>query len=250
MKLGAFATVGFNSSGRSKSRRRLSRASLIFAVALFALPAFSQHSGGGTTSIPAINTQGVSTPMSGTSPTDNPGNTRRGVAIRVNILDSNKLALKQQSLVRVTNQGTGRVLFQTTKGTEAIFGDLAPGKYLIEVGAAGYIAAHQEVNIPDLGHDVSENFLLTRDPAAVNLSLGDEPGLRGKPRKLAEKGAVALQLGNFSEARKYLKITNHDCLASFTTSMGILLTPWKQKLPWWHAARIRFPLARCWQVRI
>lgn len=209
MEWGAtFETVCFNSSGRSKSRLRLARAFLIFAVVVGALPAFSQHGASAPSSVPQ--NQGLSTPMSGTSPTDNPGNTRRGVAIHITILDSNKQPLKQQSLVRVTNQDTSQVFFQTTKGTEAYFGDLAPGNYLIEVGAAGYIAAHLKASIPDLAHDVTENILLSRDPAAVNLSLGDEPGLRGKPRKLAEKGVVALQLGNFSEARKYLEIANRQ----------------------------------------
>ena len=148
--------------------------------------------------------------MSNSSPTDMPDNTRRGVAIRVNIVDSNKQPLKQQCLVRITNQDTGRVLFQTTKGTEATFADLVPGKYLIEVGAAGYIAARQEVKIPDLAHDVTENFSLARDPAAVNLTLGDEPGMPSKVRKEAQKGVEALELGNFIEARKYLEAANHQ----------------------------------------
>ncbi len=167
--------------------------------------------------------------MSGTSPTDNPGNTRRGVSIRVSISDSNKQPLKQQSLVRVTNQGLGRVLFQTTRGAEAIFGDLPPGKYLIEVGAAGYVPVHMEVNIPDLAHDVTENILLTRDPAAVNLSLGDEPGMPSKVRKQAEKGVQALELGNFMEARKYLEAANRQYSTSSTINFLLAYTALQQK---------------------
>jgi hypothetical protein len=134
-----------------------------------------------------------------------PVETRRGVAIRVSVLDEQKHLLKQQALVRVTNQNTGRILFQTAHGLEVIFADQPPSKYLIEVGAAGYIAVHEQVTIPDLGHDITERIILTRDPAAVNVSLGDEPGLSGKARKEAEKGVQALELGNFIEARKYLE---------------------------------------------
>ena len=184
---------------------RLSWASLIVVVA-FAIPALSQGgSGAPTTFTPR---QGIATPTSN-SPSGRPEDTRRGVAIHVNILDSNKQPLKQQSLVRITSQETGRVFFQTTKGTEAIFSDLAPGKYLIEVGSAGYLGTHAEVNVSDVAHDATQNFFLPRDPAAANLSLGDEV-LPAKVRKQAEKGVQSLVLGNFAEARKYLEAANRQ----------------------------------------
>ena len=144
--------------------------------------------------------------MSDTSTGSIPGDTRRGVAITVTILNDQKQPLKQQSLVRITNKSTGRVFFETTRGTEAIFPNLPPGKYTIEVGAAGYFAMHGNVDIPDLAHDVTQTAYLTRDPAAVNFSLGDEKDLSGKSRKAAEKGVQALELGNFVEARKYLEV--------------------------------------------
>ncbi len=164
------------------------------------------------------------------SPTGNvPQDTRRGVAIRITILDEQKQPLKQQSLVRVTNQGTGRVLFETSRGTEAIFPNLSPGKYLIEVGAAGYVAMHGEVNIPDLGHDVSENVYLSRDPAAVNFSLGDRGELPAKAYKEAEKGVQALQLGNFVEARKYLEAANHQYSTSSEINFLLAYVALQQK---------------------
>lgn len=165
----------------------------------------------------------------GNQPGDVPGDTRRGIAIHVNILDANKQPLKQQALVRLTNQGTGTVFFQTAKGSEAIFANLAPGKYLIEVGAAGYIAARMEANIPDLAHDVTENFSLARDPAAVNLTLGDEPGMSSKVRKEAEKGVQALELGNFVEARKYLEAANQKYPSSSSINFLLAYTAFQQK---------------------
>ncbi len=214
----------FESLPGGRSRLRLSRAALIVAVVFCALPALCQRAGGGT----SVQTQGLKTPM-GNSTGDHPDDTRRGVAIHVNILDSSKQPLKQQSLVRVTNQGTGRVLFQATKASETVFADLTPGKYLIEVGAAGYVAVRQEVNIPDLAHDVTWNFLLTRDPAAVNLALGDEPGMSSKVRKQAEKGVQALELGNFVEARKYLEVANRQYPTSSAINFLLAYTALQQK---------------------
>jgi len=148
------------------------------------------------------------------SPSGRPDDTRRSGAIHVTILDSNKQPLKQQALVRVTSQDTGRVYFEIARGTEAIFNGITPGKYLIEAGSAGYVAAHQQIEIPDLAHDFTETVYLPRDPAAVNLSLDEETGLPSKARKDGEKGVRALQLGNFVEARKYLEAADREYSSS------------------------------------
>jgi tetratricopeptide (TPR) repeat protein len=211
-----------------RPKLRLSPTSVMLAVVLFALPAISQRSGGSPPPTVPQN-QGLNVPMSGSSPTDNPGNVRRGVSIRVNISDSSKQPLKQQSLVRVTNQESARVLFQTTRDAQAIFDNLPPGKYLVEVGAAGFVPVHMEVNIPDLAHDVTENILLTRDPAAVNLSLGDQNELSAKARKDALKGVQALELGNFVEARKYLEAANHQNPSSSTLNFLLGYVALQQK---------------------
>ncbi len=157
----------------------------------------------------------------GNKPSGQPDSGRRTIAIRVTVLDSNKQPLKQQSLVRVTSQETGRVYFTITRGTEAIFSDVLPGKYLIEAGSAGYLAVHQEIDIPDLAHDFTETVYLGRDPAAVSLSLDDEKQLPSKARKDALKGIQALELGNFVEARKYLEAADRQY--SLSASIKFLL---------------------------
>ncbi len=129
----------------------------------------------------------------------------------------------------MTNQGTGRVLFQTTRGTEAIFADLPPGKYLIEVGAAGYVAGEIEASIPDLSHDASQQIYLARDPAAVNLSLGDAGELPAKVHKVAAKGVQALQLGNFAEAHKYLDAANRQYPSSSSINFLLAYVALQQK---------------------
>src|ERR1019366_7626375 len=129
--------------------------------------------------------------------------------------------LKQQSLVRVTNQATGAVFFQTTNASAAKFPDLPAAKYLIEVGAAGYFAVHELIAVNDIAYDVNEKIFLERDPTAVDLKLKDAGQLPSKARKEAEKGVLALELSSFIEARKHLEAANH--LHPASSSINFLL---------------------------
>jgi tetratricopeptide (TPR) repeat protein len=133
---------------------------------------------------------------------------RGGVTIRVNIVDEQKQPLKQQALIRITNQANGRVYFQTSRGGATAFNDLAPATYLLEVGSAGYLGYHKEV-VLGTERDTTESIVLARDPAAVDLALKDPAQLPAKARKEAEKGIQALEFSNFVEARKHLEAANH-----------------------------------------
>jgi tetratricopeptide (TPR) repeat protein len=157
----------------------------------------------------------------GPGPFGTQGAARSGATIYVTILDENKKPLKQQALIRLTNQETGRVLFQTTRGSEVNFPELPAGKYLVEVGAVGYLGMHHEISVPDIAHDVHETAILSRDPAAVDLSLKDAAQLPSKARKEAEKGVQALELSNFVEARKHLEAASHQYPSS--SSINFLL---------------------------
>lgn len=133
--------------------------------------------------------------------------TRGDINIRITIVDENKQPLKQQSVVRVTNKTNGRVFFQTTKDSVAVFNQLPPDKYLIEAGAAGYLGTHMDADI-GATRDIAQTLTLLRDPAAVDLSLKNKAQLPPKARKEAEKGLEALQFSNFVEARKRLESAN------------------------------------------
>ena len=147
--------------------------------------------------------------------------TRSGANLRVTIVDENKKPLKQQALIRLTGQDSGRILFQTTRAGETTFTDLPVDKYLLEVGAAGYVGRHTEFVIPNIAYDLNETVILSLDPAAVELKLKDPGQLPGKARKEAEKGIQALQLSNFVEARKHLEAANHQYPSS--SSINFLL---------------------------
>ena len=147
--------------------------------------------------------------------------TRSGASVHVSIVDENKKPLKQQSMIRLSGQDSGKILFQTTRGGEATFTDLPVDKYLLEVGAAGYLGTHYEFTIPNIAYDLNETVTLSLDPAAVELKLKDPGQLPGKARKEAEKGIQALQLSNFVEARKHLEAANRQYPSS--SSINFLL---------------------------
>ncbi len=140
----AFTRKRFLSADTSTTVLRLSGVALI-CLMVFVAPRYSHAQIGSIEPPPHM---GVGVPMSDSPTGSVPGDTRRGVAIRITILNEQKQPLKQQSLARITNQNSGRILFETSRGTEIVFPNLPPGKYKIEVGAAGYVAMHGEVNIP------------------------------------------------------------------------------------------------------
>lgn len=146
---------------------------------------------------------------------------RAGATIHVKIVGENGKPLKQQSLIRITNESTGQVVFQSTKDSETSFPNLPAANYLLEVGAAGYLGMHEQIPVKDIAFDATETVILHRDPAAVDLTLKDAGALPPKTRKEAVKGVQALELSNFLEARKHLETANHQYPTS--TSINFLL---------------------------
>ncbi len=155
------------------------------------------------------------------TPLGTPAPSRTGVVIHVTVLDENKKPLMGQALVRLTGEENGRVYFQTTNGSETAFLDVPAAKYLIEVGAVGYLGWHAQIAVPDISHDLNENVTLVRDPVAVDIRLTDAGQLPAKARKEAERGLQALELSNYVEARKYLESANHRFPSS--SSINFLL---------------------------
>jgi len=148
--------------------------------------------------------QGVGVSL-GPGITGTPIATRDGATLRLKIVDENKQPLKKQALARLTSVQNGAVMFESTHLSEAEFKNVALGKYLLEAGAAGYLAVREQFTISDVGLDRVETIMLHRDPSAVDLTLKDAGKLPSKARKEAEKGVQALELGNFQEARIHLE---------------------------------------------
>jgi hypothetical protein len=167
----------------------------------------------------------------GPGATGAPTSTREGFTVHVKIFDENQKPLRQESLVRITSQDTGLVMFRSTRNSETEFANLHTGKYLLEAGAAGYLGMHEQISISDVNLDAKETIVLHRDPAAVDLTLKDAGTLPGRARKQAEKGVQALELSNFQEARKALEAANRQYSQSATINFLIAYLALQQKEP-------------------
>lgn len=123
------------------------------------------------------------------------------------------------------------VCFQTSKSSQAEFTNVLFGKYLVEVGAAGYLGKHAPVNVEDVDADLRETLTLLPDPAAVDLKLVEPNELPHKARKEAEKGLQELELSNLFEARKHLEAANHAYGSSSSLNFLLAYLALQQKDP-------------------
>jgi len=119
--------------------------------------------------------------------------------------DEHGANLGEQALVKLTSDMNGTDLWGTTQDrSQIMFDDVAPNDYQVEVSAAGYETATQEVNVVFANQNYDVLVRLKRDPSsAVVIPL---PGqvLRGKARKMAQKAIAALTAGKLNEAQKDL----------------------------------------------
>jgi tetratricopeptide (TPR) repeat protein len=148
------------------------------------------------------------------SPFDSPGTTNGvrgyeshgGAMLLITVYSENtKNKLDRQSLVKLTNQSTQTVSWQTTTDeAEVAFGDVPLGHYDIEVSAVGYVTGHKEFQAINAVVPVKLEIVLQKDPAAVQLSIDE--GMPPKARKEAKHGISALKSGKWDEADKRLGV--------------------------------------------
>ena len=165
----------------------------VFAVSLLlTTTAFAQRGD-------AFNASGATTDLT-------PGYDSRGggtVLLITVYAENNKKRLDRQSVVKLNNQTTRTVSWQTTSDrSEASFGDLPFGHYDIEVSAVGYLTAHKELQVISALNTVNEEIVLQRDPTAFRLDLDE--GMPTKARKETKHGISALKSGNLKQAQRWL----------------------------------------------
>jgi tetratricopeptide (TPR) repeat protein len=120
--------------------------------------------------------------------------------------ESTKSRLDRQSLVKLTNQSTQTVSWQTTTDeSEVTFGDVPFGHYDIEVSAVGYITGHKEFQALTAVGPVKLEITLQKDPTAVQLNFEDA-AMPAKARKETKHGVSALKSGKWDEANKRLGV--------------------------------------------
>ena len=146
-------------------------------------------------------------------PFNNPGNPNSniqgyqghgGAMLLVTVYSVNtKTKLDRQSLVKLTNQSTQTVSWQTTTDeSEVSFGDVPLGRYDVEVSAVGYLTGHKEFQAMNAAAAVKLEIILQKDPAALQLNISE--GMPPKARKEAKHGVSALKSGKWDEANKRL----------------------------------------------
>jgi len=144
-------------------------------------------------------------------PFNDPGNTiprytsHGGAPLLLKVFAENsKVRLDRQSVVKLYNQITQTVSWQTTSDiAEASFGDVPFGHYDLEVSAVGYLTGHKEFQVVGSLAPIQMEIVLQKDPAAVNLNIADG-ALPPKARKDTKHGVSALKSGNLNEADKRL----------------------------------------------
>ena len=116
---------------------------------------------------------------------------------------NDKKRLDRQSVVKLTNQTTQTVSWQTTTELSvASFGDMPFGHYDIEVSAVGYITGHKELEVVSSINTVNLDIVLQPDPTALKLDVDE--GMPSKARKETKHGVSALKSGNLKQAQKWL----------------------------------------------
>ncbi len=117
--------------------------------------------------------------------------------------EDGRTQLDRQSVVKITDQGTHSIKWQTTnEKSEAALG-LPFGKYEMEISAVGYLSERKELEISNQRNTIRIEVPLHRDPTAVDINVAAE-GMPPKARGEAKHAVAALKSGNLKAAKKRL----------------------------------------------
>lgn len=112
--------------------------------------------------------------------------------------------LDRQAVLKLVNATTGSAVWQTTNDrAQAVFTDVAYGKYEVEAGAVGYLTSHKDVDARDSMMPTEVSIALQRDPSAINLDVAANI-MAPKARKQAKRAIALLKSGNLAGAQKQL----------------------------------------------
>jgi tetratricopeptide (TPR) repeat protein len=118
-----------------------------------------------------------------------------------------KTHLDRQAVLKITNQITHEVTWQTTDDkSEAALG-LLFGKYEVEISAVGFLSERKEFQASNVLMTTRIDVILHRDPSAVDLNVADA-AMPAKARGDAKAAVSALKSGNLKEAEKRLNVVS------------------------------------------
>jgi len=115
--------------------------------------------------------------------------------------DTLKTHLDRQSVVKITNQSTHEVTWQTTDDRSQAALGLFFGKYEIEVSAVGFLTEEKEFTVSNAIDTIRLDVVLRRDPNGVDLNISDA-AMPAKARGDFRRGVANLKAANPKEARK------------------------------------------------
>ena len=153
--------------------------------------------------------------------------------IMLSVVNEKMANLDRPAMVKVYNENTRQVEWQTSKSSEIRFEDLGPGKYEIEVSAMGYLTARKEVQLVGESRPVHVQVVLKTDPDAVALDASDA-SLPAKASKEVEKGIADLTSQKIKDAQKHLENANKFAPDSPRTNF-LLGYAYFQQSDWDHA---------------
>jgi tetratricopeptide (TPR) repeat protein len=129
----------------------------------------------------------------------------QGAVVVLTVLSGARTRLDRQAVVKLRNQNTQEVVWQTTTdAAEASFGDLLVGSYDVEVSAVGYLTAHKTINVQGAFNTYHQEITVERDPTSIELAAPTASAMPKKARNETLRGISALKSGNYSEAQKRL----------------------------------------------
>ncbi|HKD84797.1 MAG TPA: tetratricopeptide repeat protein [Terriglobales bacterium] len=129
-------------------------------------------------------------------------------ALRITIQSEDNQLLAHQAVVKLVNEIHQTTNWQTTSDhSEAVFADLSPGKYEVEVSAAGYITGRQEVQLTSVVDTVPVDFVLKRDPSVAEQNI-TAASMSPKTTQDMIRAIRALDANDLREAQKRLDEAN------------------------------------------
>jgi tetratricopeptide (TPR) repeat protein len=117
--------------------------------------------------------------------------------------ENGRTHLDRQAVIKMTNELTHVVTWQTTDDQSEAAVGLLFGKYEIEVSAFGYLSQRKEIQASDTINSARLEFSLHRDPSAVDLTISDA-AIPPKARGLFRHGLSDLKSSNLKGAKKNL----------------------------------------------
>ena len=118
--------------------------------------------------------------------------------------------LDRQALIKLVNLSNQTATWQPTNDdSQVIITDIPYGDYDAEVSAVGYLSSHQPLKMTATRFTQEFDVTLHRDPAAVNLDVGDSI-LSPRARKETKHAISALKSGNLKDAEKHLLVARNS----------------------------------------